>query len=172
MIAEPWRNLGNGIFQTNVSEGEATRRDTLYLVPVNGTPKEYFEDYDSNFIRVNESGEPDDNGGFYAVRWINAGNNDPAVYAQRRQASSVSTNNILNQAPTAMPNMESVSFSYDCGSKSFTVQVDHDTRAWDDWGRTAESSSDTDWQGYVGLGTAEHLPLWFPGHRTRSIPHW
>lgn len=162
-----------------ISKDEADRRDTLYLVPVKGSLRGYFEDYDSNFIRVNENGEPTEDGKYYAVRWIDPVDDpypegtNPEVYALGRQASSVSTNNILNQAPTAMPNMKSISLKYVCEGNSTNIQVDHDTRAWDNWGRTAESSSDTEKQYFVGLGTAENpYDIWFYYKRERFTIHY
>lgn len=167
LIAEKWRPA-DAVFQTNVSKDEATRRDTLYLVPVNGTLQSYFKDYDSNFIRVDEHGDPAENGGYYAVRRVSLEDNSK-VYALGRQAMSVSTNWIDLQAPTAMPNMTTVEFAYICeGQKKEKVKVDHDTRAWDNWGRTETALGSTGFEPFVALGTVENpYDIWFYYDRER-----
>lgn len=166
-----------------VSSQEQERRDTVYLVPVHGSRlSSYFEDYESDFIKVNERGEPTENGRYYAVRYINLEpdfnpdvNPDfkSKVYALGRQAQSVSTNYINAQAPSAMPAMKPVSFTYICAEEKTTVFVDHDSRTWDDWGRTAKPYDESEKRGFISLGTAENpYDIWFYYDRETFTIHY
>ena len=144
----------------DVPTDEKERRDTVYLVPVNGSSLDgYFVDYRSNFIEVDETGEPKEKGGYYAVRRIGL-EDDSKVYALGRQAMSVSNNYILAQEPTDMPNMTKVAFTYVCESKTTSpVFVDHDSRTWDDWGRTAPGLEP---KCFIALGTVTNpYDIWF-----------
>lgn len=174
----PPSELGTfGVVPIDVSPKEKERRDTVYLVPVSNSSLEaYFKDYDANFIRVNENGEPEEGGKFYAVRWINAvddpntGEANPQVYALGRQAMSVSNNYIMAQEPTDMPNMTKVKFAYTCENLEREVFVDHDSQAWDDWGRTAPGAEP---YRFIALGTAEEpYDIWFYYKRARFKIHY
>lgn len=80
------------------------RADILYLVPVNGTLKDKFEDYDSVLLRVNAGGEVSGSGAYYAVRRYENGGNQ-RVYALARQVDAISTNTVENQNPSARLHM-------------------------------------------------------------------
>lgn len=98
------------------------RRDTIYLVPIEGSLNNYFSDYEEVLMQVNEDAEKDDNGEYYAVRYYNVSGNDK-VYALARQVNAVSSNIVSAQNPSARMNMTRIN---EC--------ADHDTRAKDDDG--------------------------------------
>ena len=145
---------------------------------MDGDLHSYFDDYRSNFIEVDETGEPKAEGGYYAVRRISL-EEDSKVYALGRQAASVSTNWIALQAPSTMPNMTSVSLTYVCDGKELgkgeteddpLIKVDHDTRAWDNWGRTETALGwpAGQFEPFVALGSAENpYDIWFYYDRAR-----
>lgn len=108
---------------TNVSAAERANRNTMYLVPVGGILKDYFDDYSNVLLKVNNNGIADESGQYYAVRRYTYTTQDGQAdrfYALARQVNAASTNSVENQNPSARLNMTRVN-----------VKADHDTRVRD-----------------------------------------
>lgn len=106
----------NRAHEMTVTAEEADRRNTIYLVPVQGgSLAGYFEDYRASLAKVDRNGRIDEKGQYYAVRCYE-GN----VYALAKQVDALSSDTIGRQHPSARMNLTRVNST-----------ADHDTRTSD-----------------------------------------
>lgn len=115
------REFGNSVnaVEMSVTEEEAVRRNTLYLVPVNGSSlADYFDDYRNGLVKVDGTGNKSVNGQYYAVRCYG-----DKVYALAQQVDAPSSDTIERQNPSARMHL----------TRENTI-ADHDIRTRDDIG--------------------------------------
>lgn len=158
----------------NISNAEATRRDTTYLVPARGDLRSYFDDYAGELIRYDESGVESERGTYYAVRRISTGD-DSKIYAIARHTMASSSNFIEAQAPSAETSMLPLKLTYGVVGEAVPreVNVDHSSRVWDDWGRTMTPMNDTGKKGFVQVGTPDDpYDLYYYYDRERFDIHY
>lgn len=172
--ANPPYQLADNHLTDHIEANEAERRDTNYLVPINGATHQYFDDYRDDLLRYDKDGNEAEDGTYYAVRRISTAD-DSKIYAIARHAMGSSSNFIQAQAPSAEMHMTPMKISYAtvwAGTWSNTeVSMDHSSRVWDDWGRTVVI--DGEQKGLVKVGTPDDpYDLYYYYDRERFDIHY
>lgn len=170
---DPYK-LADNHLTDHARTNEVERRDTNYLVPIDGALHAYFDDYKDDLLRFDENGNESEVGTYYVVRRISTDDNSK-IYAIARHAMASSSNFIQAQAPSAEKHMTPATITYETVWDNVWTPVeagmDHSSRVWDDWGRTVVIDGER--KGLVKVGTPdEPYDLYYYYDRERFDIHY